>query len=77
MVRRIIDMAKVVVNPKRRKMKKDEASRRRFTIKYNGMLKARVEMILDGKSQNIEDVASDRGRYKAYLACFSTMGRWL
>jgi hypothetical protein len=75
MVRRIIDIVKVVVKPKSRKIKKHEASRRRFAMKYSGMLKTRVDIILDGRSQMVEDTASERGRYKAYLACFSTIGR--
>jgi hypothetical protein len=71
-----MDIVIVVVKPKRRKMKKAEVSRRSCTMKYSGMLKASVEMILDGKSQMMEETDSERGRYRAYLACFSTIGRW-
>lgn len=61
MLRRIIDIVKVQVNPKRRNVKKAPASRRRFAKKYSGTLKQIVDKILVGRSQIMDDMASAKG----------------
>lgn len=61
MVLMIMDIESVVVKPKRRKMKKASASWRSFAMKYRGILKAKVDRILLGRSQIVEEIASEAG----------------
>lgn len=61
MVRKIIDIVNVHVNPNRRKMNTGPVSRRRFVMKYKGMLKAIADSILLGRSQIMDDIASEKG----------------
>lgn len=64
-VRRIIDMVNVQVNPNSKNINTGPVSRRKFVMKYSGILKAIDERILLGRSQMIEDTASENGWYKA------------
>src|SRR5215510_13805525 len=74
-VRKIWDMVKVVVMEKRKKTKKWPGDRRRFVMKYKIRLNTMPTTAFEGRSTIIELTASADGWYKAYLSCFSTMGR--
>jgi hypothetical protein len=56
-----MDIVRVQVKAKSRNTKTAPASRRRFVMKYSGTLNARVEKILVGSSQIIDDIASVKG----------------
>ncbi len=76
MVRNSIDMTKVSVNEIRMKKKKFPGWRFKLTMKYRIKLNVMAFVILYGMSVNIEAMASQDGWYRAYLECFSTIGRW-
>ena len=61
MVRRIIDIVNVQVNPNSKNINTGPVSRRRLVMKYSGMLKAIDERSLLGRSQMMEDIASENG----------------
>lgn len=65
MARSIMDMVRVQVKPKSKKIKNAPGSRLRFAMKYKGTLKATVDRTLLGRSQIMEDIASAKGWYMA------------
>ena len=75
-VRNTMDRARVVKNEKTRKIKNAAGSRRKLVMKYNTRLNEMLLQILYGMSHNADEMASVKGWYRAYLACFSTIGLW-
>jgi hypothetical protein len=76
MVRNTIESDRVMQKEKSRKVKKAPEVLLKFVIKYRTMLKEILLATLNGKSTMALAAASVKGWQRAYLACFSVIGRW-
>jgi hypothetical protein len=76
MVLNTMERDRVMQKENSRKVKKAPGVLRRFVMKYKTTLNEMLLAILNGKSTIALAAASVKGWQRAYLACFSVIGRW-
>lgn len=76
MVRKTMESDRVMQKENVRKVKKAPGVLRKLVMKYNTKLNEMLLQTLKGKSTIALAAASVNGWQKAYLACFSVIGRW-